>query len=303
MDNTYNIIDELIPDNMFGVDLYHYTSADGLLGIFEKNKIRCTQIFYLNDLEENLNGWKIFFKVLDSYKKDHLRASLFKDEVHKVLSKWKEINFNELSNADFKKIDIADFYSFVFSMSQVDDDLNQWRSYTPESFGFSVHFNFNKDFINNQSILRDRDAIQDKLELPNCKIFIRKCVYQERDKEDIMGRLLDYHFTKFENEEDNWVADLFFNILTLSLFFKNQKFIELKINESLEITHLNGNIEEVGNCFLRCNKKIEYISLPLLKKVGDHFLSNNKSLESISLPLLKEVGNNFLFYNEKINKQ
>ena len=82
--------------------------------------------------------------------------------------------------------------------------------------------------------------------------------------------------------------------------FENQEFLEVKINGNLEITHISGNIKEVGHYFLYYNKKIESISLPLLEKVGDDFLYYNENLKSISFPLLEKVGNNFLYYNEKI---
>ena len=82
--------------------------------------------------------------------------------------------------------------------------------------------------------------------------------------------------------------------------FKNQKFIEVKINESLEITHLNGNIEELGNCFLSDNEEIEFISFPFLKKVGNDFLICAEKIKSIYFPLLEEVGNNFISGNQKI---
>jgi hypothetical protein len=83
--------------------------------------------------------------------------------------------------------------------------------------------------------------------------------------------------------------------------FKNKEFLDLKINENLEITHIIGDIKgDLGNRFLSYNENLEYISLPYVKEIGDDFLFHNKKLTSISLPYVKELGRNFLFHNKNL---
>ena len=48
-------IDQLL-ENAIGTDLYHYTSSEGLLGILQEGKIRCSHIFYLNDMDRHYIG-------------------------------------------------------------------------------------------------------------------------------------------------------------------------------------------------------------------------------------------------------
>ena len=84
------------------------------------------------------------------------------------------------------------------------------------------------------------------------------------------------------------------------VIFKNQEFLEITLNENSEITHISGNIKEIGDDFLFFNENLESIYLPLLEKAGNNFLYRNKSLKSISLPLLKEAGHNFLRLNKNL---
>jgi hypothetical protein len=129
------------------------------------------------------------------------------------------------------------FYSFIFSLSQIEDDLNQWRSYAEEPFGFSLRFNFDKTFWEQQPLFRNGQ---------NSTILLRQCVYDPKEKEKKIKRLLDHHFEAYSGEENNWEDELFFNVLTLSLFFKNEKFkaedeCRLVITTSLEAAHYGEN--------------------------------------------------------------
>ena len=82
------IIEELLPDDLSDKELIHYTSADGLKGMISSKKIWCTQIFYLNDIEENFNGWKMFFKVFDSNVKTELYPDSFVRKIEGSLRLW-----------------------------------------------------------------------------------------------------------------------------------------------------------------------------------------------------------------------
>lgn len=222
MQDNKDIIEKILPDDLFGKNLYHYTSFDGLMGILDFGKIRCTQIFYLNDIEENLNGWKYFIDVLETNYKSTEYAG-FRTEIKRHLQHWFNIDFENLTNADFKKLNISDYKSFVFSLSMVNDDLNQWRSYAGNNIGFSIEFNFNQSFIEKQSELIDTRHSEAKNNC-NCRILFRKCIYEDEFKRGAFQTLLDFYYKDFLEDVKYTLDNLFFDILTLCLFFKNPKF-------------------------------------------------------------------------------
>ena len=221
-----NIVEEILPEYDDDKTIYHYTSPDGLLGMIKSQGIWCTQSYFLNDYEENLNGWKLFLRTFEKYKKSHEHFNNFHQTIKSYFKHWIELDFENLSDEIFKKIEISKYRSFVFSASYKSDDLNQWRSYSPESNGYCIGFKINETFKPSQELFRDYTP-----EIPtspnNCKILIKNCIYEDKVKEEICIKLLDYHFQEFlDSGSGSWINYLFFDILTLSLFFKNHKFAD-----------------------------------------------------------------------------
>ncbi len=113
-------------DNLF----YHYTDANGLIGILSEGKLRSTHISYLNDGEESQYNIKSHlipatFKYLENRAKEDINYKIF-------LENYKE--YHRL-NRDYKpRIDY-----FVISFSEEGDDLSMWRSYCNQG-GYSLGF-------------------------------------------------------------------------------------------------------------------------------------------------------------------
>ena len=112
--------------------LYHYTDANGLLGILDQREIWCTHIAYLNDAKEYRVGidlWNEMLKDLDEQPPTEVRAFVraararlqYKQPMEQLLK----------SRAHF----------FVASFSEEDDDLAQWRGYSGSGPKFSIGFN------------------------------------------------------------------------------------------------------------------------------------------------------------------
>ncbi len=181
---------------------------DGLLGTLQQRAVWCSHIFYLNDVEENLNGWKVFFDEFDQYSNGKKDLPRFKALVNESVENWR-MNINTLGNENFQRLQIDKWRYFVFSLSLVPDDLSQWRSYTPASFGFCIHFMFDKT-LNEY--------------LPSKNFLFAQCLYEEKEKRAKIKGLLDYYFGKFSKKMSGWDVQLYFDVLTLNLFFKNQSF-------------------------------------------------------------------------------
>ena len=100
--------------------LAHYTNVQGLYGILDSGKIWLTNTRYLNDPHEIEYGKSLTFSILDnewSFNQHDPDRAEFLCRVRKSLAHLDETELN--------------FDVYVFSMAQCDDQLSQWRGYTP----------------------------------------------------------------------------------------------------------------------------------------------------------------------------
>lgn len=101
--------------------LYHYTDLNAVHSILNTHKIRMTDIRFLNDKTEYLQG----LEILKEASHDALKEKLhYDDDYLETLSEWFEEAFKELF--DFENASEI-FYVASFSLSS--DTLSQWRSY------------------------------------------------------------------------------------------------------------------------------------------------------------------------------
>jgi len=102
--------------------LYHYTSAEGLLGILQTRELWATNVLYLNDASELSDAREVFRSELDS-------AQLGLGGITEILSK----------RIPFYSMDIP-IEHFVASFCEDGDLLGQWRAYSSRGTGYSVGF-------------------------------------------------------------------------------------------------------------------------------------------------------------------
>lgn len=225
---TENYINTLIPDNFEGKDLYHYTSAEGLIGILEKGKIRCSHILYMNDQEEFIDGWRAFFKALENFRKDGEFFKSFQTAVKNDYKSWEHISLQEINDVNFSRIHKFNFRAFIFSLSnKPPDDLDQWRSYTNGGAGFSLKFNFDTSFFTKQTL--HKDELRNNIGMADTtNILLKECVYCKDHKQELIFSLLNYYYEKFIKKDNNWDVDMYFDLLLLFCLFKNKAFKEEK---------------------------------------------------------------------------
>ena len=107
--------------------VYHYTNADGLLGILRNRSIFATEKNFLNDKTEVTYG-------ID-------RASYY---LRKIQESETNPDIGHLIDGLRSSIRIeGEARFFVFSMSERADDLSQWRGYANDGDGFTVGFDTN----------------------------------------------------------------------------------------------------------------------------------------------------------------
>lgn len=108
--------------------LYHYTDLNAVHSILNTHKIRMTDIRFLNDKTEYLQGLELLHEAAHDVLKQKLD---YDDDFLKVLPGWFEDAFQELY--DFENASEI-FYVASFSFSS--DTLSQWRSYGMFAIGF-----------------------------------------------------------------------------------------------------------------------------------------------------------------------
>jgi hypothetical protein len=107
-------------------ELWHYTNADGLIGILKSGKIWTTQVTCLNDI---------------------LEQRLFGDLVHEAVKERRKQNTDPIMEPLFRAADELlanrDFTidsQFVACFSETEDDLGQWRGYGGGECGYALAF-------------------------------------------------------------------------------------------------------------------------------------------------------------------
>ena len=174
--------------------LYHYTTPEGLLGIFKHSAIWATDILYLNDSEEFLGALDLMTKIID-------------EEWPKYSGPWK-LARKIVEGGPSAKSTVG---TFVTSFSAKENSLEQWRAYGGRDGGFSIGF-----YKNSLEALG-----------PNCEFNLRKCLYRDDEKAELVRSTLK---TEIEEGESNRQAlqemmiDLGTHALLIAPILKNRAF-------------------------------------------------------------------------------
>jgi hypothetical protein len=226
-------------EEMPSTPLYHYTSQSGLMGIIESRQLWATNLFYLNDSTEFQYCLELIKKRINS-----LHESMINEELENFLKKTL-VNLNNLVNDDIG--------IYVFSFSENEDLLSQWRGYCPDRLGFSIGFNANDIW---ESI-----HYQD--------IIIAKCVYAPEEQNNLISRILDKtikcyneNSSKLDKSDFSRRVKLTFgwDLLNVAPILKNESFHEEKEWRVISVRR----ISEEGISFREgTNWIIPFIKIPL----------------------------------------
>jgi len=146
--------------------LYHYTTAEGLIGIIgkeknDKKKIWATNIFYLNDWEEFIAGIKMAQKYLEQLR-DKASTKIDSQRFDWLIKEIKNIGPNRSLSV------------YVSSFSKNGDELSQWRAYCSKG-GYAIGFPISR--------LR---ALAGKQEF-----VLKRCVYSKSQQDKIIRQTVD----------------------------------------------------------------------------------------------------------------
>ena len=107
-------------------EIWHYTDANGLIGILQTGKVWATQVSSLNDT---------------------LEQRYFGELVHQAVKERKKCNTDSrlellfcVADEALGNLDFSDVGQFVVCFSEAEDDLGQWRGYGGGECGYAIGF-------------------------------------------------------------------------------------------------------------------------------------------------------------------
>lgn len=103
------------------MSIYHYTDLNAVYAIIENHKIRMTDIRFLNDKTEYLQGLSILSEACDNIFNN---TTAYSPEFISTVTEWLPLLITELSDFNY-----SDECIYVASFSRSPDTLSQWRSY------------------------------------------------------------------------------------------------------------------------------------------------------------------------------
>lgn len=273
-------------------EIWHYTNADGLLGILKSGQIWATQVACLND-----NLEKKYFSTLicDAVKeRRRLNSNQLLDDLWRIADE-------RLSNADFSAEG-----QFVACFSEVEDDLGQWRGYGGGECGYAIGFKLDKileaiksrpnsvilplhyeeigqKFLVDQVMEWGERYYTNGLERepPDKKEFAALFFEAFAEELDIFSSLIKH--PKFSGEKEWRIAT--------GLMPDEHKFLEFRQKRTLLARHLPINITIHGNGVYR---------LPLTRIYVGPGASQNVSRVSVGDLLLKHKYDNIKVEKSKI---
>jgi hypothetical protein len=145
--------------------LYHYTGADGLIGVVENRNLRATDYRHLNDRKEHRIGARML--------QEEVRTSGLADNHRDA--------FERLVANTQKGY-------FVLSFSESEDQLSQWRAYCPGGSGYALGFEQKNDLFS----LAEQHSFN-----------LIRCVY-DRSKQRSLCKYLVDSFTEGMVTRQSW---------------------------------------------------------------------------------------------------
>jgi hypothetical protein len=152
--------------------LFHYTGIAAVLGMAKTRTAWASHAYYLNDSQEVLHACKILAEELQPRLVFGDQSSPEVKFLHQ-LSKW--INSFKTNHYNI----------FIFSLSQEESLLSQWRSYTPHGKGVSVGFS---------------PEVVSKI-AQNSQAVLAKCIYSREAQGELLRSLIDKILITFRQQE------------------------------------------------------------------------------------------------------
>lgn len=271
--------------------LYHYTDANGLLGILKKNQIWLTNIQFLNDSNEFEEGEEYItqaieeeIKFIEANPYPPPEGSPFEEISQKAIIDYL-LHIKSNLQRGHPQSDPRSFL-FVFSLSKEKDLLSQWRGYCPNG-GYSIGF----ETLKLKEILQKYEA----------KISLNGCFYEDQSKKahsiSKVKSLTNNYVSKMtyltEEQVKDFTNELYYHPVNELLFmcgiFKHQSFYEEKEYRIIA----NGYKDEWINYRVSENIIVPYIEVEMDTSIISEIVigpTNNPRTKKSLETFLNQIG-------------
>ena len=234
--------------------IYHYTSAEGIIGILKNKELWFTNIYFLNDCNELFYTYSLIKRIISEDK-----LELYKPIYDKILSRCNYMLSQNYFNEEKEIFHREEYYISSFSLDK--DNIALWNYYTKSNVtGYNICFEDYK-FIN-KSIAQG------------------KVCYSLKDQTEILRKIIVEYNKKYNkakrNEKHSIIKELWIEFKICSLFFKSPKY-EVEQEYRIILAIHNSCKEEKIKCSYRDKNGliIPYIKLDLKELLqGDERLSD-----------------------------
>jgi hypothetical protein len=185
--------------------LYHYCSTESFYGIITSKNIRLSNCLYSNDPNENRISKNLLISISQNSDDENIR------------------NF-AIKALEYKFEIFDDFGSYIFCLSEKSDDLNQWRIYGDNGFGYMVGLRTEYFLDNKYWSLLDDNVVFPFID----KIYLCKCIYDCKIQRNIIEMWIKSFLMESTISEEQRILN-FKNVLQFySAIFKHDSYSEEK---------------------------------------------------------------------------
>ena len=170
--------------------LYHYSSISGLMGIVDHRAVWAGHAYYLNDTREIIHAVDVLTTLLRKFRNLLGLEEPFSEQLIAWLKTFRE----------------TPYHIFIFSLSEEESLLSQWRSYTPHGKGVSIGFR--------------KETIDHILQTPGFRLA--QCLYTEEEHKQLLGSLMEKLNETFR-QQSHPALSARHSVLKLDPFFESYR--------------------------------------------------------------------------------
>jgi hypothetical protein len=213
--------------------LYHYTTAQGLMGILKTNVLWASNLNYMNDFSELKYSTSL---------------------IHNEFGEFLKSSSGDLSMSHLPEV-FADFFAkiegrysvYACCFCEEEDELSQWRAYANKGTGYSIGF--------------DAKQLEQPRDKPPYSLILSEVIYDSDLQSEIIKTSVKEFVNKIKNNEI--AVDLFRNFLAVvfgsACAFKNPAFSKEKEWRAIA---LNLTASDINNLNFR---EIQGIVVPYIE--------------------------------------
>jgi len=199
--------------SQMGLNLYHYTSPDGLMGIVKSKNLFATRSDCLNDTRECEDVYDMYKQALDILEREDVFYQKFRN-----IEPNKESVFCWNNGETLKAKKVSNCITYIVSFSSDEDSISMWNYYVKNNNyeGYNIGIEM-EDF-----------SFHNKKEVYSAQFY--EVIYNKWGKIDFFKRLLQDINKYYQNENDYHIAKAIiqYNLNKYKYIFKNEHFAHEK---------------------------------------------------------------------------